>query len=184
MQPNISRMTRAVAVCLLASQLSFPQVQQRTYTSKGKTIRYSVTVFAPPARITPDNGALNQDTALNCVRLYWSRLKNLDIKGAADVYLDPQAEIETRTKYRERVGEDVFREMHSKVFESNRFIGELVIGTQHALVSESNPGTLMLFSLRDRKFFIESFDARKASQAAQDLVTLVNAYGDGKLKFE
>jgi len=37
-------------------------------------------------RIAPDNGRLNQDNAINCVRLSGSRLKDLDIEGAAQLY--------------------------------------------------------------------------------------------------
>jgi hypothetical protein len=52
------------------------------------------------------------------------------------------------------------------------------------LVSENNPGTLLLLRLQDGKFFLESADNSKLGQAAQDLIALVNAHGDGKLSFE
>jgi hypothetical protein len=185
MMPNFPlNMLRAVAVALLASQLLFSQASPRTYTYKGRTIRYTVAAFNPPVEITPSNGGLNQDTAINCVRLYWSRLQDLDIQAAAQLYVDPQREIDLRTKYRQRVGETVFREMHEKLFESTRFTHELVIGTEHALVSDKNPGFLMLFRVRDGKFFLESPVLEKLTPDAEDLITLVNDYGDGKLKFE
>ena len=181
---NINRMLPVAALFSLASPLWFPQPLQRTYTAKGRTIHYIVISFKPPLQITPDNGGLNQDTAINCVRLYWSRLSNLDIKGAAQLYLDPQREIDVRMKYKERVGDKVFREMHSKVFASTSFTHELVIGTDHALMSEKYGGTMILLRLQDRKYFLESIDNAKREQQAQDLMTLVNAHGDGKLDFE
>jgi hypothetical protein len=177
-------MLSIAAIFLLASPLSLPQALQRTYTSKGRTIHYTVIGYKPPVQITPENGGLDQDTAINCVRLYWSRLKNLDIKGAAQLYLDPQHEIDARMKYKERVGDKVFREMHSKVFKSTTFTDELVIGTEHALVSETHGGTMMLLKLQNGKFFLESLDNAKSGHDAQDLMTLVNAHGDGKLKFQ
>ena len=174
---------RAIAIYLLVCPFLLPQGVQKTYVAKGRTIRYSVVAFTPPARIEPDNGPLNQDNAINCVRLYWSRLKALDIEAAAQLYLDPQRESELRTKYRQRVGDEVFRDMHAKIFDSNRFSYELIIGTEHALVSESNLGTLLLFRVRDGKFFLAAPDLEKLTQDAEDLITLVNAYGDDKLKF-
>jgi hypothetical protein len=174
----------AIAACLLFSRLLLPQASHKIYSAKGRTISYTVLLFAPSAQISPDNGPLNQDSAINCVRLYWSRLKKLDIEGAAQLYSDPQREIDLRTKYRQRVGDEVFRDMQSKIFDSNRFAYELVIGTEHALVSESRPGTLLLFRVRDGKFFLEAADLKQLTQDAQDLATLVNAYGDGQLKFQ
>jgi len=177
-------MLRAAIVALLVSRLLIPQTLQRTYAHKGRTIRYTAVVFAPPVQITPDNGGLNQDTALNCVRLYWSRLKDLDIQGAAQLYMDPRREIDARTKYKQRVGDEVFRQMHANVFGSTRFTHELTIGAEHALVSDTSPGLLMLFRVRDGKLFLESAELGKLTQDAQDLITLVNDYGDGKLKLE
>lgn len=87
---RIIMVRRAIAICLLVSPFLLPQVSQKTYVAKGRTIRYTVVAFTPPTRIEPDNGPLNQDNAINCVRLYWSRLKALDIEGAAQLYLDPQ----------------------------------------------------------------------------------------------
>ena len=176
---------RALIICLFASQLLMPQgLQRRTYTIKGRTIAYDMIAFRPPVQITPDNGALNQDTAINCVRLFWSRLSKLDIEGASQLYIDPQRELDARTKYRQRVGEETFREMHSKIFGSTRFTHELVIGAQHGLVSDNKLGTLLLFRVRGGIFFLESPELGKLSQDATDLIALVNAFGDGKLKFD
>jgi hypothetical protein len=178
-------MLRVVTVCLLASQLSFPQTLQRTYESKGRTIRYTAIVFRPPLEITPGNGGLNQDTAINCVRLFWLRLKDLDLNAAAQLYLDPQRELDARIKHKQRVGDEVIRDLYSKVFESTRFTHELVIGVEHALVSDKTPpGSLMLLRIQGDKFFLESADNAKSTPDAQDLITVVNAHGDGKLKFE
>jgi len=57
--------------------------------------------------------------------------------------------------------------MHSKIFDSTRFTHELVIGTEHALVSDSNLGMLLLFRVRDGKFFLESADLEKLTQDAK-----------------
>jgi hypothetical protein len=130
-----------------------------------------VIVFKPPVQITPKNGGLNQDTAINCVRLYWLHLKHLDINGAAQLYLEPQHEIDMPRNYNKRVREKVFREMHSKVFESTTFTHELVTGTEHALVTQKHGGTMMLLRMQDGKFFLQSIENAKSGHDAQDLMT-------------
>jgi hypothetical protein len=157
---------------------------QRSYVSKGRNIVYSVIVFDPPTSITPENGPVNQDSPINCTRLYWSRLSHLDITSAAQLYTDPQSEIEARMKYKERVGEQTFRQKHTSLFsEGERFPYELIIGKQHALVSEKHPGTMLLFIERNGKFWMDNAKPEQRSQQANDLMTLVNAYSDDKLKF-
>jgi len=176
-------MAKLCFLLLLCLSLSAQGIS-RTYASKGRTISYSLLVFDPPTTITAGNGEMNQSTPINCVRLFWSRLSNLDINGAAQLHTDPQREIDERTKYKERVGEQVYKEMHARIFSGGeRFPYELVIGNLHALVSDK-PGTLLLLVERDGRFWIDNTKSEQRSQQANDLITLVNAYGDGKLKFQ
>lgn len=100
------------------------------------------------------------------------------------VHVDPLSEIGLRMNYKQCVGEKLFAEMHSKIFDSALSTAELVVGTEHGLVSSNKSGTMMLFRLRDRKFFIESIETAKQQRDAQDLRTLVDAYGEGKLELE
>jgi hypothetical protein len=158
---------------------------QRTYISKDRTIVYSVIVFDPPTSITAENGPMNQDNPINCTRLFWSRLAHFDVIGAAQLYTDPQSEIDVRMKHKERVGEQAFRQMYANLFNNGeRFPYELVIGKQRALVSEKRPGTMLLFIERNGKFWLDNTKSEQRSQEANDLMTLVNAYGDNKLKFQ
>jgi hypothetical protein len=158
---------------------------QRTYVSKGRAIVYSVLVFDPPTSISVENGPMNQDNPINCTRLFWSRLAHLDIASAAQLYTDPQREIDARMKHKERVGEQAFRQMHASIFSNGeRFPYELAIGKQRALVSEKRPGTMLLFIERDGKFWMDNTKSEERSQEANDLMTLVNAFADNKLKFQ
>jgi hypothetical protein len=172
-------------LCFLLAGLPLCAQVRQTYVSKGKTIGYTVMVFDPPAQVTAENGPMNQDNALNCLRLFWSRLSSLDMAGAAQVHTDPQSAFDARMKYKERVGEQVFRQMHAGIFAGGeRFPYELAIGKSHALVGRKGPGTLLLFVERDGKFWIDNTKSEQRSPQANDLIALVNAYGDGKLKFQ
>jgi hypothetical protein len=144
-----------------------------------------VIVFDPPTSITAENGPMNQDNPINCTRLFWPRLVDLDIAGAAQLYTDPHSEIDARMKHKERIGEQAFRQMYATLFNhGDRFPYDLVIGKQHALVSEKRPGTMLLFIERDRKFWMDNTKFEQRSEQANDLITLVNAYGDNKLKLQ
>lgn len=170
---------------LLISLPLCAQGVQREYITKGRKISYSLTVFDPPTKVTAENGPMNQDNPINCIRLFWFRLRNLNITDAAQLYTNPQREIEMRAKYKERVGDQTFRRMHADIFkDAEPFPYELVIGKTHALVSAKHSGSLLLFIDRDGTFWMDNTESeQQRSQEAKDLITLVNAYGDGQLRF-
>jgi len=173
---------RTLCLFLLASLPLCAQGVQRDFVSKGRTIHYSAVVFDPPKKITAENGPMDQASPLNCVRLFWSRLSNLDIAGAAQLNTDPAREIELRSQYKERVGEQASSQMYAKVFnDGGRFLCELVIDKTHALVNDKYSGSLFLFIERDGKFWIDNTETGHRSQQANDLITLQNAFSDGKL---
>ena len=176
-------MIRPIAALMLLASCCLAQSVTRTYTIKGRTIVFQATTFADPLQITESNGALDQSTPVNCLRLAWSRLKAMDLESASQLSLDPKGELELRTKHRQRVGEAMFRELSSKIIEkAPRFTHELMLRHEHALVSEN--GFVVLFRWKDGKFFLETIETAKADADATDLNTVANALTDGKLRIE
>ena len=167
----------------MASRLS--PAEERTFSYKGRTIRYAVTVFKPPFPIREDPKYMNQESPQNCAILFMSRLKDGDIQGAAELTTSPGYVIDLYVKYKARVGDQVFAGEMTKVFDDAlHYSYELVIGAEHALLADKRPGLANYVRERNGKFFIEFPQLGRELKEIQDLSVLVNENEAGRLKFQ
>jgi hypothetical protein len=114
------------ASCRLLAQQNAP----RTSSTNGKTINYNLTVFNPPFPIQPDPARLTQESAINCIILFLSKLHQGDIKGAAAATEDPDTQVKMYEAYKVRVGDVEFSKNVSELFEGDRYLYELRIGSR------------------------------------------------------
>jgi hypothetical protein len=173
---------------LLIAPLLFCAVapaEERTYVYRDRTIRYSVTVFDPPLPARPDPARMNQETAVNTVILFRSRLQAGNLEGASKLTTDPARFMDTYTKYRARVGEAVYREQLARLGSADsHFRCELVVGGVHALMTEGGDGVAHYLRFRDGRYWLDSPDFVKGHlpKEVEDLSDLVNEIAAGKLK--
>jgi len=172
-----------VLMFLLVRQLC--QAEERSYVYKGRTIRYTVTVFKPPLPINLDPRHMNQDSAPNTALLFLARLREGDLEGAAALCTSPEHVIDVYAKYKARVSDQVYAEQMSRVFEDGlHYSFDVVVGAEHALLADKRPGLAHFVRERDGKFFIEFPQPGRGSKEIQDLSVLVNENEAGRLKFE
>jgi hypothetical protein len=174
-----------VVVCILSagSTLRAQQDAPRAYSANGKTINYNLTVFNPPVTIQPDPARMNQDTAINCTVLFLSRLHQGDIKGAMVATEDPETQAKMYEAYKARVGDAEFSKNIAQLFEGDRYLYELRIGSEHVLVSEKHPEGGQILIEKQGKFWLEGGLAHQSPEL-KDMMELVNARADGKLQFK
>ena len=168
-----------LSVCTLRAQQNAP----RTSSAGGKTINYNLTVFNPPVPIQPDPARLNQDSAINCTILFLSRLHQGDLKGAAAATEDPDTQIKMYEAYKTRVGDAEFSRNISQLFEGDRYLYELRIGSEHVLISERHPEGAQILIEKQGKFWLEDGIARMSPEL-KNMMELVNARAAGKLQFK
>jgi len=174
-----------VGACVLSvcGTVCAQQNAPRTYSADGKTINYNLTVFKPPVPIQPDPARLNQDSAINCSLLFLSRLQQGDFKGAAAVTDDPDSQVKMYEAYKARVGDAEFSKEISQLFDGDRYIYELRIGSEHALVSEKQAEGAQILIEKQGKFWLEEELAHESPEF-KSLFELVNAHAAGKLQFK
>jgi hypothetical protein len=173
-----------VAVCFLSTcgTVYAQQDAPRTYSAGGKTINYFLTVFNPPIAVRPDPARMNQDTAINCTVFFLSKLQQGDIKAAAAASEYPDTELKMYEDYKARVGDAEFSKHISQLFNGDRYLYELRIGNEHALISEKQPGGAQIVIEKQGKFFTETLGHE--SPQFKNLFELVNAWTDGKLQLK
>ncbi len=173
-----------IGVCVLSvcGTVRAQQNAPRTYSADGKTITYDLTVFNPPVAVEPDPAKLNQDSAVNCTLLFLSRLQKGDVKGAAAVTDDPDSTAKAYEAYKARVGDAEFSKNISQLFDGDRYIYELTVGSEHALMSEKQPGGAQVLIEKQGKFW--SAGIAHQSPEFKSLFELVNAHAAGKLQFK
>lgn len=154
------------AICMLSacSGLWAQQNAPRTYSTDGKTISYNLTAFNPPIPIQLDPARLNQDSAINCAILFLSRLQQGDIKGAAAATDDPDSKAKMYEAYKARIGDAEFSKTVSRLFDGDRYIYELSIGSEHALISEKHPEAAQLLIEKQGKSWLEEEIAHESPE--------------------
>lgn len=167
------------ACCMLRAQQNAP----RTYSADGKTISYNLTVFNPPVPIQADPARLNQNSAINCTIVFLSRLHQGDIKGATAVTEDPDTQVKMYEAYKARVGDAEFSRNISQLFEGDRYLYELRIGSEHVLISEKHPEGAQILIEKQGKFWLED-GLVHMSPDLKNMMELVNARAEGKLQFK
>jgi hypothetical protein len=171
-----------VCVLLVCGTVRAQQDAPRTYSADGKTINYNLTVFNPPIPVQPNPARLNQDSAVNCTLLFLSRLQKGDIKGAAAVTDDPDSTARAYGEYKARVGDAEFSKNISELFDGDRYLYELTVGPEHALISEKQPGGAQVLIEKKGKFW--SAGIAHQSPEFKTVFELVNAHAAGKLQFK
>jgi hypothetical protein len=128
-----------IATCMLSASCRHRAQQNapRTSSTSGKTINYNLTGFNPPFPIQPDPARLNQEGGINCTILFSSKLHQGDIQGAAAATEDPDTQVKMYEAYKVRVGDVEFSKNISELFEGDRYLYELRIGSEHVLISEN-----------------------------------------------
>ena len=155
----------------------------------GKTITYNLTVINPRIPIRPDPARLNQESAVNCTLLFMYKLQHGDINGAAAVTNDPDSVVRTYGAYKARVGNATFLKKTSHIFDDDghrgdRYLFELRIGAEHALISEKQAGGAQMLIEKQGKFWMDRSDLAHHSPEFTSLFELVNAQAAGKLQFK
>jgi hypothetical protein len=166
------------ACCTLFAQQDAP----RTYAANGKTISYFLTVFNPPVPIRPDPARMNQDSAINCMIFFLSKLQQGDVKAATMASEYPDADLKMYAEYKARVGDAEFAKQISQLFNGDRYLYELRIANEHALISEKQSGGAAVLIEKQGKFYEETLGHE--SPQFKNLFELVNAWSDGKLQFK
>jgi hypothetical protein len=169
-------------VLSVCSTLFAQQNAPRTSSVDGKTIKYNLTVFTPPVAIRPDPARMNQDSAINCTILFLSKLHEGDIRGAMVATEDPDTQVKMYEAYKARVGDAEFAKNISQLFEGDRYLYELRIGSEHVLVSEKHPEGAQILIEKQGKFWLENGLAHQSSDL-KNMMELVNARAAGKLQF-
>jgi hypothetical protein len=84
--------------------------------------------------------------------------------------------------YKTRVGDAEFSRQISKLFDGDRYLYELRIDNEHALVSEKQPDGARILIEKQGKFYSETFGHE--SPQFKTLFVLVNAWSGGKLQLK
>jgi len=170
---------------LLLAMAGYAQTNApHTYTANARTFSYTLTVFDPPVAIEPDPSRLNQDTAVNCMILYMSRLSKGDIAGAAALTTDPESAAKVYADAKARMGDAEFAKQLAILFNGDRYRYELIEGHEHVLISEKIPGGGQALIERNGKFWMDRAKFQHESQEFQDLFALVNDHAAGKVEFK
>jgi hypothetical protein len=154
----------------------------RTYSADGKTIKYFLTVFNPPIPMRPDPARINQDSAINSSIFFLAKLQQGDIKTAAAACEYPDADLKMYEEYKARVGDAEFSKQIAKLFDDDRYLYELRIDNEHALISEKHPEGARILIEKHGKFYSETFEHE--SPQFKTLFVLVNAWSAGKLQLK
>ena len=178
-----------IFVLTVFSVVCAQQESARSYSADGKTIHYNLAVINPPVAIQPDPTRLNQQSAVNCTLLFMSKLQHGDVNGAAAVTNDPESVIRNYGAYKTRVGDAVFLKKCSHIFDDDehagdRYIFELRIGSEHALISEKHLGAAQMLIEKQGKFWMDRSDLEHQSVEFRNLFVLVNDQAAGKLQFK
>jgi hypothetical protein len=174
-----------VAICMFSASCALRAQQNapRTSSANGKTINYNLTVFNPPVPIRPDPARLNQESAINFTILFLSKLHQGDIQGAAAATEDPDTQVKMYKAYKVRVGDIEFSKNISELFEGDRYLYELRIGSEHVLLSEKHPEGAQTLIEKQGKFWLED-GLLHQSPELKSMMELVNARAEGKLQFK
>ena len=174
-----------IAVCVLSGSgtVCAQQNAPRTYLAGGKTINYNLTIFNPPVPIQPDPARLNQDSAINCTVLFLSRLHQGDIKGAMAATEDPDTQVKMYEAYKARVGHAEFSKNISQLFDGDRYLYELRIGSEHVLISEKHPEGGQILIEKQGKFWLVDGLVHQSPEL-KNMMELVNARAAGKLQLK
>jgi hypothetical protein len=78
------------------------------------------------------------------------------VKGAVALTDDPESQVKTYAAYRARVGDAEFSKSMSQLFHGDRYIDELRIGSEHALISEKHREGAQMMLERDGKVWLEA----------------------------
>ncbi|HWO30926.1 MAG TPA: hypothetical protein VNO32_19190 [Candidatus Acidoferrum sp.] len=174
-----------IAICMLSASCTLRAQQNapRTSSTNGKTINYNLTVFNPPVPIQPDPARLNQESAINCTILFLSKLHQGDIKGATAATEDPDPQAKMYEAYKVRVGDVEFSKNISELFDGDRYLYELRIGSEHVLISEKHPEGAQTLIEKQGKFWLEDGLVHQSPEL-KNMMELVNARAEGKLQFK
>jgi len=125
---------------------------------------------------------MNQDSAINCTIFFLSKLQQGDIKAATSASEYPDADLKLYADYKTRVGDAEFSKQISQLFEGDRYLYELRIANEHALISEKQLEGARVVVEKQGKFFNETFGHE--SPQFKNLFELVNAWSAGKLQLK
>lgn len=131
-----------------------------------------------------DRNTGNQGGAAECSFLYYSLLAKGDIRGAAQLDVDPAAAAALSMQYRERLGSDDFRREMAAYFTSkNVFVAELTLADETMLVLKTPDYTAgQLYRKKDGKYFVLS--GRPLSETSKTLGKALSLIKEGKIKLQ
>lgn len=115
--------------------------------------------------------------------LVLSKLHQGDIKGAVAVTEDPDTQVKMYEAYKARVGDAEFSKNIAQLFEGDRYLYELEIGSEHVLISEKHPEGGQILIEKQGKFWLEDGLAHQSTEL-KNMMELVNARAEGKLQFK
>lgn len=126
----------------------------------------------------------NQASAEECSFLYYSLLAKGDIRGAAQLDVNPAAAAASATQYRERLGADDFRREMAAYFTSKSvFIAELALADESMLVLRTPDYTAgQLYRKKNGKYFVLS--GMPLSETSKALGKALGLIKEGKIKLQ
>jgi hypothetical protein len=136
--PLLSRVCIALLPVLFISNQE-NKTMTKAYMLGDQQVVCMIEVFMPALVIRNDSSNMNQSTAVNCSRMFYSLLALGDIDGAAALSNDAAHVKEKYSRQKERAGEDEFKKMYAGYFTGSAQVKYLFsISKNHMLVVHSD----------------------------------------------
>lgn len=127
----------AIVIAFLSPLAQAQDIKDMTHVAEGKKIAYQLKVYKPKLKIKADETRFNQESAVNCSHLLYSLLSKGDVDGAAGLSNDPETFKAKFQGFKDRIGEDEFKQAFSKYFSGTAAVKyELIIGDYRLLILE------------------------------------------------